>query len=197
MVCTVKKIAFAAALAAAGGCFDEPVSAIDVVPSENRVYRKDENLGEVPSDINPKADYLNLDRNVITNAAAVSGLKELKWLRLNDNRLSALPELEKLVKLRRIYLRNNRFTAVPPQLKDLPSLTDIDLSGNPISEIPSWLSEKKGLKNLSFSRTKIEKLPENLEALRTLHSLQLGDLRMSAAEMARIRKALPKVAIVF
>ena len=30
-----------------------------------------------------------------------------------------------------------------------------------------------------------------------LQSLQLGDLNISAAEMARIRKALPDVAIVF
>ncbi|MBO7722002.1 MAG: leucine-rich repeat domain-containing protein [Kiritimatiellae bacterium] len=187
--------AFALASAAAG-CFNEPEPAYKSVPPENRVYLSGRGLEEVPS-VNPGADYLNLDRNQLTNAAAVAALAGLKWLRLNDNRLAALPDLGKLTKLRRIYLRNNRFTAVPETLKDLPSLTDIDLSGNPIEEVPVWLAEKEGLKNLSFSRTRLKALPAKLDAWRSLQSLQLGELRLSAEEMKRIRDALPGVALVF
>ena len=178
------------------GCFNEPEPAYKSVPAENRVYLSDKGLKAVPA-VNAKADYLNLDRNQLTNANAVATLAELKWLRLNDNRLSALPDLKGLVNLRRIYLRNNRFAAVPETLKDLPALTDVDLSGNPIREVPQWLAEKRGLKNLSFSRTQLTKLPENLEAWKSLQCLQLGDLNIPAAEMARIRSALPNVAIVF
>ena len=178
------------------GCFNEPEPAYKSVPAENRVYLSDKGLKALPQ-VNAKADYLNLDRNQLEKADGVEKLVELKWLRLNDNKLAALPDLKGLVKLRRIYLRNNRFTAVPETLKDLPSLTDIDLSGNPIKEVPQWLAEKKGLKNLSFSRTQVSKLPENLEAWTSLQCLQLGDLNISAAEMARIRSALPNVAIVF
>lgn len=186
-----------AALVAAGGCFNEPVPATETVPAANRVYLSDKALTAVPA-VNPEADYLNLDRNALTNAAGVAALTKLKWLRLNDNRLSELPDLSKLTLLRRIYLRNNRFTAVPETLKDLPALTDIDMSGNTaLKEVPDWLAGKKGLKNLSFSRTRVTRLPENLEAWKSLHSLQLGELRISPAEMARIRKALPKTAIVF
>ena len=180
----------------ATGCFNEPEPAYKSVPAENRVYLSDKGLKALP-EINAKADYLNLDRNQLTNVDSVAKLEGLKWLRLNDNRLSALPDLKGLVKLRRIYLRNNRFAAVPETLKDLPSLTDIDLSGNPIKEVPQWLAEKKGLKNLSFSRTQVSKLPENLEQLKSLQRLELGDLSIPAAEMARIRSALPNVAIVF
>ena len=86
---------------------------------------------------------------------------------------------------------------VPEALKNLPSLTDVDFSGNPIKEVPAWLAEKKGLLNLSFSRTQVTKLPENLSAWENLATLQLGDLKLSAEEMARIRKALPNVRIVF
>ena len=185
-----------AALCAATGCFNEPEPAYKSVPAENRVYLSDKGLKTLP-EVNAKADYLNLDRNQLTNVDAVAKLSGLKWLRLNDNKLSALPDLKALVNLRRIYLKNNRFTAVPETLKDLPSLTDVDLSGNPIKEIPQWLAEKKGLKNLSFSRTQVTKLPENLEAWKKLESLQLGDLSISAAEMARIRAALPAVAVPF
>ena len=190
-----KFLSVLAALCAAG-CFNEPEPAYKSVPAENRVYLSDKGLKTVPA-VNAKADYLNLDRNQLEKADGVERLTELKWLRLNDNKLAALPDLKGLVNLRRIYLRNNKFAAVPETLKDLPALTDIDLSGNPIKEVPAWLAEKKGLKNLSFSRTQVSKLPENLEQWKTLQCLQLGDLNIPAAEMARIRKALPKVAIVF
>ena len=178
------------------GCFNEPEPAYKSVPAENRIYLSDKGLKTLP-DVNAKADYLNLDRNQLEKADGVEKLTELKWLRLNDNKLAALPDLKGLVNLRRIYLRNNKFAAVPETLKDLPALTDIDLSGNPVKEVPQWLAEKKGLKNLSFSRTQIVKLPENLEAWTSLQCLQLGDLNIPAAEMARIRGALPNVAIVF
>ena len=180
----------------ATGCFNEPEPAYKSVPAENRVYLNDKSLKAVP-EVNPRADYLNLDRNELTNVSAVASLRELKWLRLNDNKLAALPDLKALVNLRRIYLKGNRFTDVPETLKDLPALTDVDLSVNPIKEVPTWLAEKKGLKNLSFSRTMVTKLPENLDAWKSLQSLQLGDLSISPEEMARIRKALPNVAIVF
>ncbi len=184
-----------AALAVAG-CFNEPEPASKSVPAEHRVYLGGRGLKEFPS-INPGADYLNLDRNSLTRIDGAEKLTELKWLRLNFNRLSALPDLKALTKLRRIYLKGNSFTEVPKTLGDLPSLTDIDLSFNPISEVPQWLAEKKGLKNLSFTCTRVQALPENLEAWRSLQSLQLGDLQLSAEEMARIRKALPDVAIAF
>jgi len=193
------------ALCATTGCFNEPEPAYKSVPAENRVYLSDKGLADLRScaalkrggDAASSVDYLNLDRNQLTNVAEVATLTSLKWLRLNDNRLSSLPSLTSLTSLRRIYLKNNRFTEVPETLKELPALTDIDLTGNPIQEIPAWLAEKQGLKNLSFSRTQITKLPENLAAWKDLQSLQLGDLNIPPPEMARIRAALPRVAIVF
>lgn len=172
------------------GCFNEPEPAYKTVPAESRLYLQDKGLVDLKkTDLTKVGDYLNLDRNQLTNVDEVASLAGLKWLRLNDNRLSALPDLSKLVNLRRIYLRGNRLTAVPESLKDLPSLTDIDLSGNPIIEIPDWLAKKEGLENLSFSGTRIKKLPDDLSAWRSLKSLQLGDLNLPAEEMKRIRAA--------
>jgi len=186
----------AVALVAAAGCFNEPEPAYKTVPAEKRVYLSDKSLKEFP-EVNASADYLNLDSNQLTNVNGVVAITGLKWLRLNDNQLASLPDLSALKSLRRIYLKNNRFSEVPAALKDLPALTDIELSGNPIKEIPAWLAEKPGLKNLSFSRTQLTKLPDNLDAWKSLQSLQLGDLNLSPEEMARIRKTLPSVAIVF
>ncbi len=191
-------ITLATALVAVAGCFNEPEPAYKSVPDESRLYLQDKGLEDLKaSDLAKVGDYLNLDRNALTNVDPVAKLAGLKWLRLNDNRLSALPDLQALTQLRRIYLKNNRLTEVPATLKDLPALTDIELSGNPISVVPAWLAAKKGLKNLSFNATRLTKLPDDLSAWATLQSLQLGELNLSAAEMARIRKALPKVAIVF
>ena len=194
----MKTLFVAALCCAAAGCFNEPEPAYKSVPAESRVYLSDKGLTALTAaDVATVGDYLNLDRNALTNIAPVARLAGLKWLRLNDNRLSSLPDLKGLVSLRRIYLKNNRFTSVPETLKDLPALTDVELSGNPIKEIPAWLAQKPGLKNLSFNRTQIQKLPDDLTAWQSLQSLQLGELNLSAAEMARIRKALPKTAIVF
>ena len=181
------------------GCFDEPEPAYKSVPEGARVYLKDQGLADLKglSFDCSKIDYLNLDRNALTNVDEVATLTGLKWLRLNSNQLSALPSLGELKSLRRIYLMDNKFSEVPETLKDLPSLTDIDLSGNPVSEIPEWLAKKEGLEFLSFSRTKITRLPGDLSSWRRLKALQLGDLQMAPDEMARIRKALPDVAVVF
>lgn len=188
-----------AAFAALTGCFNEPTPEEQAVPEGAHVYLQDKKLGDLSNENLDAAKivYLNLDRNALTNVAPVAALTHLKWLRLNHNRLTSLPDFAALKDLRRVYLANNRLSAVPETLKDLPSLTDIELSGNPIAEVPTWLAQKEGLLFLSFNRTKIQKLPDDLSAWRTLKALQLGSLNLSPEEMARIRKALPKTAIVF
>ncbi len=193
----------AGALALAAGCFNEPTPAYKTVPPEARVYLQDRGLKDLSScaaqlKAGAVIDYVNLDRNELeTFPAELASLTGLKWLRLNDNRLSALPDLKALAKLRRLYLRGNRFEKIPEALKELPALTDLDFSSNPIAEIPDWLAAKKGLEGLSFNRTRLVKLPDDLSAWKSLKQLQLGDLKLSAEEMARIRKALPATAIVF
>lgn len=187
---------------AAAGCFNEPTPASATVPEGARLYLQDRALRDLSSCrdlLKPElVDYVNLDRNELEEfPAELTTLTGLKWLRLNRNRLSALPDLSPLVNLRRIYLKGNRFTEVPEALKSLPSLTDVDLSQNPISEVPAWLVEMKGLENVSFSDTRVTKLPEDLSGWRNLTSLQLGGLKIPADEMARIRVSLPKVTIVF
>ena len=117
------------------------------MPEGARVYLHDQGLKDLSScqdALRPDVvDYLNLDRNQLTNVDAVASLTGLKWLRLNENRLAALPDLSGLKKLRRVYLRNNKFTQVPETLKDLPELTDLDLSWNDVTEVPDWLAKRE------------------------------------------------------
>ncbi len=193
----------AGGLTLAAGCFNEPEPAYKTVPPEARVYLSDRGLTDLSTCVaelkaGALIDYVNLDRNQLAVfPQELRHLTGLKWLRLNNNQLAHLPDLSALTNLRRIYLRGNRFTAVPATLKNLLALTDVDLSDNPITEIPTWLAEKKGLEALSFSRTLITHLPANLDAWKSLKQLQLGGLRLSATEMARIRQVLPQTAVVF
>ena len=187
---------------AAAGCFNEPTPATVTVPEGARLYLQDRALRDLSSCrelFKPElVDYVNLDRNELEEfPAELSTLTGLKWLRLNRNKLSALKDVSPLVNLRRIYLKGNRFTSVPEELKTLPALTDVDLSQNPITEVPDWLVAKKGLENVSFTETLLKKLPDDLSGWENLTSLQLGGLRLAPDEMARIRRALPKVTIVF
>ena len=192
-----------AALLVFTGCFKEPTPGYKELPEGSQVYLSGKGLRDLSAHkdalvLGDKINYLNLDRNAFeTLPPEIASLTGLKWLRLNENRLSELPDLSALANLRRIYLRGNRFTSVPATLQNLPALTDIELSDNPIAEIPDWLAKKTGLKNLSFNQTRLRKLPDNLGAWKTLQSLQLGGLSLSLEEMKRIRAALPDTAIVF
>ena len=209
------------AAAAAGilsGCFDEPVKADGRVPPESRIYMKDgkaevfsaglllrrgvdangERLAGRFRNIDPaKVEYLNLDRNSLTNIDEIAAFKSLRWLRLNDNKLESVPDLSHLARLEKIYLAGNRLREVPPFLEALPELEMIDMSGNPVAEIPEWLARKSGLRHLDLSRTALRSLPADLGAWKSLRSLKLGDLRLDESEMRRIRSALPGVRIVF
>lgn len=194
-----KAILAGAGMLALAGCFNEPEPAYKTRPEGAEIRLQDRGLSTLDVALDPaKVVYVNLDRNEFREVPAeVLKCAKLKWLRLNGNRLETLPDLTGLKELRRIYLKNNNFASVPEALKGLPKLTDLELSGNPITEVPDWLTRMESLKNVSFNRTRIEKLPEDLSGWRKLSSLQLGDLRLSAEEMARIRQALPEVAIVF
>lgn len=220
-------LAVAASLLATAGCYDEPVSAESTVSAEKRIYLKDTNLGHLTvegvyenglihdlhwtnlssrvdlaafTNVLKSVDYLNLDYNKFTNVDAVVEFPALKWLRLNSNNLSSLPTdgLERLSKLRKIYLADNKFSVVPEQLKNLSSLKSIDLSGNiGIKEVPDWMAKMQGLEDLSLSGTSIEKLPDDISAWKSLKLLRLGELKMSGSEMKRIRESLPDTTVVF
>ena len=188
-----------AAMLALVGCFNEPEPAYKTRHPDALVRLQDRGLRELPGPLNHEETiYVNLDRNALENLPEeILKCGKLKWLRLNDNRLKELGDLSALKELRRIYLKNNRLTQVPEGIKGLKKLTDVELSGNPVAEVPEWLTEMESLEKVSLNGTMVTKLPDKLDGWKKLKMLQLGDLRIPAEEMARIRKALPEVAIVF
>jgi Leucine-rich repeat (LRR) protein len=122
--------------------------------------------------------YLNLDRNLFVSLPDLSATS-LRWLRVNDNQLKALPKLPETIE--RLYLADNQLTEFPKKPKALRHLT---LANNPIEVITDDLGS--GLEELDLSGTKVKALPAHLEPWRTLRVLNLAHCPLSEAEKDRL-----------
>ena len=107
--------------------------------------------------------------------------------------------LEQEVALQRLYLHDNRLTALPAELKGLTALTDINLSGNPLAEFPAVLLDLPALERIDLQGAQLTQLPasDKLSAMRQWKWLCLQRNRLSPEEQARIRAALPDCYVVF
>lgn len=167
------------------------------------LYLDDCGLEAFPSGLTelPALRYLNLDRNSIP-ALPASLPQNLRWLRLNGNRIEEIPDgIGDLAKLERLYLRGNRLSSLPSGLARCKALTDLDLSRNDLGAFPDAVMELPLLRNLDLSgNVKIDRLPDNaaLGAMRALRTLRLTGCPLSNEERARVRSALhPQCAIIF
>ena len=142
--------------------------------------------------------YLNLDRNRLASLpdALPTGLR---WLRLNGNALSALPEsIGALVDLRRIYLNDNALEALPASFGALKALDDVALAGNRLTAFPAVLVSLPHLRNLDLrGNGSITELPPDIGDMKALRTLTLTGCRLPKEERDRIRKALPECVINF
>ncbi len=165
-----------------------------------RLYLAGCGLKEFPVSVAASGElvYLNLDRNRIASLPATlpSGLR---WLRLNGNGLTALPDsIGSLADLRRIYLNDNALVTLPDSFASLSSLEDVALSGNKLTDFPAVLLALPNLRNLDLrGNGAITKLPENIGDMKALRTLTLAGCRIPKAERDRIRQALPDCVVNF
>ena len=81
------------------GCFKEPTPGYKVLPEGSQVYLSGKGLKDLSSEsaalaLGDRINYLNLDRNAFdVLPPEIPALTGLKWLRLNENNLSALPAI--------------------------------------------------------------------------------------------------------
>ncbi len=126
----------------------------DLVPQGiERLWLADNRLTHLPRGAEGwgRLEYLNLDRNLVSSLPDLSRTR-LRWLRLNGNRLAALPPLPDTVE--RLYLADNRLRAAPAKPAALRHLV---LAGNPLASVPDNLGA--GLEWLDLSRTPLTALP--------------------------------------
>ena len=111
--------------------------------------------------------------------AELGTLRQLSWLRLNNNRLTGAipPELSWLTNLRELALQGNALTgAIPPELQHLANLEELRLGGNRLSgAIPSELGRLGALRALQLGGNAFAGcLPETLRRISSDLHLALG-----------------------
>lgn len=153
----------------------------DLIPAGiKRLWLADNRLMALPKGCEAwqQLTYLNLDRNFFVELPSLEQTA-LRWLRLNGNRLKAVPPLPDTVE--RLYLADNQlrtFTQKPAALRHLT------LANNPLESIEPALG--CGLEELDLSGTKLTRLPESLDGWQTLRVLNVARCPLSESEKDRL-----------
>ncbi|MEH0157206.1 leucine-rich repeat domain-containing protein [Limibacter armeniacum] len=190
---------------------------LSYLKTTSRVYNSVEEV--VIKDVNCQRLILN-DRELETLSPRIAQLKQLKFLDLEKNKLSELPnEICELTKLEEIYLpfnqleslpndfgrlrslrviglAENKFSQFPITLTQLTKLEVLDLSNNTIAEIPVEIANMKNLKVLALNGTKVHSFPDEIRELKKLEQVYLIDTSLSPEEVSEIREKLDKVELI-
>lgn len=88
--------------------------------------------------------------------------KNLRWLILTNNMISALPaSIGDCYRLEKLMLAGNRLTALPEELQHCRSLALLRLSANKIEILPDWLLSLPKLSWLAFSGNPCSRTPNS------------------------------------
>ncbi len=173
---------------------------LEALPHLARLYLTGCGLTEFPKPVSEAKElvYLNLDRNRI-QALPDQLPSGLRWLRLNGNGLTSVPEtIGKLRDLRRIYLNDNAIASLPASFASLEVLEDVALANNRLESFPEVLVGLPSLRNLDLrGNANIVALPANIGEMKALRTLTLAGCRIPKEERDRIRQALPECDINF
>ncbi|XP_011502166.1 PREDICTED: leucine-rich repeats and immunoglobulin-like domains protein 3 [Ceratosolen solmsi marchali] len=131
----------------------------------------------------PKLKELDVSSNVFNDNFTLSLSEEaqLKWLKINKNRLTRIPELE-LLHLTHLSLSHNMINTISKTaLTHYPELQNLDLSGNKINSIQKGLFLAPKLKILNLNSNQINLIEANsFENLTSLQELRLSKNRLVA-----------------
>ena len=114
---------------------------------------------------------------------------------LNDNKLTSLPSLTRMPKLRRLSAENNQLRELRGDLRECAELREVSLEGNKLTR-PAL--DMKALRNLEILRlfdNPVEHLPEMHHA-HELRTLTLFNVRISADTVSYTHLTLPTKRIV-
>jgi len=93
----------------------------------------------------------------------------VKWISLNNCRLSTVPEVIKELKsLEGLVIRRNLLKRLPEWIGDLSHLEVLDVSNNQLREIPESIGSLKKLKRLKAQHNRLKELPISIGDLQSL-----------------------------
>jgi Leucine-rich repeat (LRR) protein len=108
--------------------------------------------------------------------AILAGLSGLHSLRLQGNRLTAIPEalFSAWEKMEVLDLSQNRFETIPHGIVALPHLRSLNLSYNKLTALPNDLDSMHQLRILDLSNNRLTGFPDTLLRLPQLEMLNLS-----------------------
>lgn len=151
--------------------------------------------GSLPKGIDrmTELETLNLAENRLTQLPELGKLTKLRYLIVNNNQLKELPkEIGKAVKLRMLNVENNQLTELPSGLVNAVELEMAFLADNNLIRLPTEFSKCKKLKELNARGNQLTELPKNIGSWVSLQNLQLNnneltELPNSIGQLKRLR----------
>jgi leucine-rich repeat protein SHOC2 len=129
------------------------------------------------------------DCNVLANINLWRLHEHLEVLYLNENGFADLPpELGKLTSLKQLYLYENELASVPAELGRLTKLERLRMDKNKLASVPSELGQLTALDRLYLDHNKLSSLPAELGCL-----TQLTRLTLHCNELASVPPELGKL----
>ncbi|XP_068116372.1 malignant fibrous histiocytoma-amplified sequence 1-like [Hyperolius riggenbachi] len=137
-------------------------------------------------------ERLELNQNKIHTIpdSIFSNLKNLKYLKLNNNRLSELPmDISSCFQLYYLNLAHNQFTEIPESILKLTSLKEFYVDNNKIQKLPSDLFLNLSLKKFKASCNHLREPPDEVCAggLKQIRSYFLQMQGGQAREEKRVK----------
>ncbi|GAG75368.1 unnamed protein product, partial [marine sediment metagenome] len=127
-----------------------------------KMYLNNQNINKI-SDIEVTNNNLgniaelDLSNNLISDLKGLEKFPNVKILKLNNNRIVGIEELENNVNIHSLYLRNNSISEFTG-LKRFKNLKHLDLSGNMnITEIPEVLNELPTIETVKLWNCNLKK----------------------------------------
>jgi len=114
-------------------------------------------------------------------------------LALSRSQISDLTPLKDLTALQELFLNLTKVSDLTP-IKGLTALQGLNLGGTPVCDL-SPIKELTGLQRLGISDTKVSDLTP-IKELTGLRWLVLINTKVSDEQVAELKKALPRLAII-
>jgi len=106
---------------------------------------------------------LDLSNNLIPNFIGIEKFPNVEILKLNNNTITKIEELENSLSIHSLYLRNNRISEFKG-LNSFKNLQHLDLSSNiNITEIPEVLNELPAIKTVKLWNCNLKKFTKSTE----------------------------------
>ena len=128
-------------------------------------------LSEIPNIPYKNLKYLYLQDNKLTDVSQLSKLTELVSLNISSNKISNIPDFPE--SLLYLYLSNNNISRLPTSFSNLINLQILYLNGNQLSEIPPEIYNLSQIWMLDLSDNKITVIPSQIKLLYNLQNLNL------------------------